>query len=656
METNISNEASGSSASVKAFDGDPFAVFPVEIHKEILDDLDHRGDVLAISQASPAVRQTAHASGNFTRQFLETELGPAQLRRLLHDALAVVMFPVIASITDDADKKAKISKHLQNWKSGELYQHANDVDKMAAYTFIDQVVIPFAEDFAALTKKLGRATNQIRVPEWAHASRCDRAPSRVNMIIWQYQPEERVRLVRAFCRFEFLSKVVQARPSGQLYTLSEQRNLLAEFFDAWEVEEILCVQLYIGDMHTILLETHMTGVIDTMAADSYDAHCGVYNPERRFIRLRRGPFGNGESDDDEESEYESDGSPSLTVGSIEDSASSSLAQGESENDSEDSLDYYDDTSDDSEYDLDDIDEGDWFTKTDHEANPGTPCAKFELADHEKHTVFIKQVATFGLKFLQHFIKSDKKAYSRWIRANGHIILNGMASFEQAKYFGPLGERDASWMARLSLDPMQLVGLSLFNSASSAPPSSATDNSPPATNADLSYGRFPGINEAASNTAWKQIYATIPQVREALRRCGWVFWSEARLRANVFALETLPLWLYHPIRPYVINPTSESQWPESLLFPHWSDGIMMDTLDGGGLLAPLLWFSSAAEMKLLEFLAQNRERRGKILFRAHPFDFFRYEEIPLDVWQECMGDEDPAVPAGTVQVFPNIFWG
>ncbi|OHW94379.1 hypothetical protein CSPAE12_07002 [Colletotrichum incanum] len=604
MESNTSTKASGNDADIKAFEGDPFATLPVELQKEILDGLGHRGDVLAISQASSAVQETTNANGATIRQFLETELGSSQLRMLLHDALAVIMFPITVSIPTDTDKKAQISKHLQSWKSGELYDRANDIDKMAAYTFIDQVVIPFAEDFAALTQMIGKVPNQIRVPDWAHASRCNRAPSRVNMSIWQYETEERVCLIRAFCRFELLSKVIQARPGVQLYTLSQQRLLLAEFFDAWEVEEILCVQLYIGDMHTILLEAHISGIINTMCNDSYNAHRADYNPESRFVRLRRGPFEDGESDDDE-SEYESDGSANHTIGMIEDNLSGSLAQDELERSVMDLFGYPEDTSDDSEYSyFDDDNERDWFTKTGYEADPGTLCTKFELAGREKHSTFIKQIATFGLELLQHFIKSDKQTYSHWIRANGHIILEGIATLDEAKYFGPLGERDTFWMAPRLLDPLQIDG----------------DNSttiPPPTNADLSYGRFPGTNESASNTAWKHIDATNPQLREAFRRCAW---------------------------------------PEYFL-PRFEVDVRMESVIGrAGGIVPLLGFSSAAEVKLLAFMSQNQGRRGNVLFCDHPFDAFRREEIPLDVWEECMGGEDPAVPAGAVQVFRNIFWG
>ncbi|GJC90092.1 hypothetical protein ColLi_12930 [Colletotrichum liriopes] len=629
MESNIGTKASSNGAGVKTFDGDPFAMLPVEIHKEILDSLGHRGNVLAICQASSAVQGATNANGAAIKQFLETELGSAQLRMLLHDALAAVMFPITAGIPTDTEKKAELCKHLQSWKSGELYDRANDNDKMAAYTFIDQVVIPFAEDFAALTQMIGQVPNQIRVPDWAHASRCNRAPPRASMNIWHYETEERVRLIRAFCRFELLSKVIQARPGGQLYTFPQQRLLLAEFFDAWEVEEILCVQLYIGDMHTILLEAHLFGIFNSMRNGPGNAHCADDNPERRFIRLRRGPFEDDETDDDE-SEYESDGSASLAIGFVEDNLSGSLAQDGSERSAADALGYPEDTSDDSEYSYFDYDESDWFTKTGDEADPGTLCTKFELAGREKHSTFIKQIATFGLELLQHFIKSDKQTYSHWIRANGHILLDSMTTHEGAN---------------------------------------TTD--PPPTNADLSHGRFPGTNEAASNAAWKHIDATNPQLREAFRRCAWVFWSDARLRGNIFwnrrlaifAQETAPSWLHRPPQVLerdehgrVVRPTRKGREPEYFL-PRFEVGMRMESVIGrGGGIVALLGFSSAAEVKLLAFLSQNKERRGNILFCEHPFDFLRREEIPLDVWEECMGGEDPPAPVGTVEVFRNVFWG
>ncbi|KAK1976253.1 hypothetical protein LZ30DRAFT_806150 [Colletotrichum cereale] len=617
MDPNVGADASGNVADGEAPAGDPFMRIPNELRKAILNDLGDRRDIYAISQASPPMGKAALSAHGILEQLLQTELGPDQLRALLPDALAVVMFPNTTGTPSDAGKKAAIRQHLLAWKSSsDLVGRADDADKSAAYAFVDRLAIPFAEDFTALAGTIDNADDQIRLPAWAHRRRTGKA-RRPAVEIWRYEPEERVRLLRAFCRFELLSRVIRARPGAQLYSLAEQRGLLRVLFHAWEVEEILCVQLYVGDLHTILFETHVVDVLETLSTTSIIARLTDHMRDSRLIRLRRGPFEDSYSDSDSA----------------------------------------------------DDDETEWFTKTGLEPDPGTPCARFELAGHAKHAVFVKQTATFGLAFLEHFLRSDARVYSRWIRANGHVLLDGMADPDEAEYLGPFGARDpaaggVAWLTPRHLDPAQLDG----------------DNavaSPPLTNANLAYGRRAHGDgaDAAANTAWGHLDATNPQLREAFRRCGWVFWSDARLRRHVFWNRRLdvfspgsaPAWLYRPEDNHTVttntaaaaaadpdeNEDEDEDGPDYFLSRFEIDARMASAIGGA---AFLLGLSSAAEVKLLSFLGENRSRRGNVLFREYPFDGLRRERIPLTVWEESVGGADPAVPAGTVEVFRDIFWG
>ncbi|KAK1579988.1 uncharacterized protein LY79DRAFT_672180 [Colletotrichum navitas] len=668
MDPNAAARVVGEAADSRTSAGDPFMKMPVELHKFILDDLDDRRDVYAISRASPIMAKTARGTHGILEQLLQTELGPAQLRALLPDALAALMFPTALWYPSDAAKKAAILQHLRDWKSNRLGDRASDDDKAAAHVFIHRLAIPFAEDFAALTGTVDNVDDQIRLPAWAHDRRSKKAP-RPAAEIWRYEPEERVRLLRAFCRFELLSKVIRARPGAQLWTLAEQRHILNAFFEAWEVEEVLCVQMYVGEMHTILFETHVVDVLDTMSSISIISR--LLDPARvgQSVRLRRGPFEDYyEADDDETNEYKTD-KDEIDEHHDESHTASAGSDAHTDGSSEVSSSPYDDDDDDesSASDSADDDETAWFTKTGTEPNPGTPCAKFELAGHEKHATFVKQTATFGLAFLKHFLRSDAPTYSRWIRARGRVLLNGMADPDEAEYFGPHGARRAvdggvAWLSFRILDPTQLDG---DNAAAS----------PPRTNADLAYGRTPGGAReddddaaAAANTAWRHLDATNPQLREAFRRCGWVFWSDARLRRNVFWNRRLdvfspgaaPGWLHRPGGRAgdlaIVTPDEDGDGGRrgEYFLPRFEIDANMAFAIGGA--AFVLGLSSAAEAKLLSFLGENRVRRGSALFREYPFDRLRRERIPLAAWEQCVGGEDPAVPAGAVEVFDGIFWG
>ncbi|KAK1993315.1 hypothetical protein LX36DRAFT_752425 [Colletotrichum falcatum] len=677
MDANTAAPAGGEAVDSRTSAGDPFMKLPVELQKAILDDLDDRRDVYAISHASPIM-----AMHGILEQILETELGPAQLCALLPDALAAVMFPDVHQHPQDAAKKSAITLHLQDWKSGRLLrEHASAADKAAAYAFINRLAIPFAEDFAAVAGVIDG--DQIRLPAWAHPLRSGRVrPPAAE--IWRYEPEERVRLLRAFCRFELLSAVVRARPGAQLWTLAEQRRLLNTFFEAWEVEEVLCVQMYVGEMHTVLFETHVVDVLETLTTVSVISRLLDNERDGPFVRVRRGPFedyqqadeddydyyydendDNEMDDGDDESHAESAGGSQLTVELIESIQPASPAQDDSEgSDAADTDSSSEILSPSSYFDSDDADsladdETQWFTKTGYEANPGTPCAKFELAGREKHSVFVKQTATFGLAFLKHWIRSDAGEYGAWIRAHGHVLLDGMAGPHDAEYFGPFGARGGGggsgggavpWLAFRLLDPTQIDG------------DNATAN-PPRTNADLAYGRAPGVDadaaDAAANTAWLHIDATNPQLREAFRRCGWVFWSDARLRRSVFwnrrldvfSPDAAPAWLYRPNSGAAAAADDDDYEYFRTRFQIRPD---MALAIGGA--AFLLGLSSAAEVKLLSFLAENRLRQGRALFLENPFDCLRCERIPLRAWEQAVGGADPAVPAGAVEVFDGIFWG
>ncbi|KAK2043469.1 hypothetical protein LZ31DRAFT_524315 [Colletotrichum somersetense] len=599
MDPNAPARAGGEAAGSRTPAGDPFMKMPVELHKAILNDLNDRRDVFAIRKASPIMSKTTRGSHGILEQLLQTEIGPAQLRALLPDALAAVMFPTVLGHSSDTAKKTAILQHLRDWKSNRLGDRASDDEKMAAHVFIDRLAIPFAEDFAALTGTIDYLDVQIRLPAWAHKEQSQRAP-RPAPGIWSYEPEERVRLLRAFSRFELLSKVIRARPGTQLYTFDEQIGLLSTFFEAWEVEEILCVQLYIGDMHTILFETHFSDVFGKILESSYILR-RLGKVAGQVVRLRR---------------------QSLEEGYI----------GES----------------DDEYSI-------W--SADSDAEPGIPCAKFELAGHEKHGIFVKQTATFGLAFLKHFLRSDPKAYSHWIRAYGHVLLDGMAVPDEVEYFGPLGEdearNDLRWLSYRRLDAAQLDG------------NATTAIIPPQTNAYLAYGRAPdAVLEDDANTAWRHLNATNSQLREAFRRCGWVFWSDERLRRNVFwnrrldvfSPDSAPRWLYRPHGVSISTPDeddNEDDRHEYILPESEINANMKWVLESAG---PAPDLRSAAEAKFLSYLSENLARRGRVLFSEEWFDEIHGDRIPLDLWENLMGGEDPAVPADTVEVFDGIFWG
>ncbi|KAK2007367.1 hypothetical protein LZ32DRAFT_651192 [Colletotrichum eremochloae] len=644
MGPNATARASDKAVNGRTSAGDPFMKIPVELHKAILDDLDDRRDVYAISQASPVMNKTARGIHGIVEQLLRTELGQAQLRTLIPDALAVVMFPPTIRTLSDTGKKAMIVKHFWDWKSNHFRHHVSYAAKTAAYVFIDRFAIPFAEDFAALTGTIHNVGNQIRLPEWAHHRRSRKATLPATGI-WRYGPEERVRLLRAFCRFELLSKVIRARPGAQLHDFDEPIDLLKLCFKAWEVEEILCVQLYVGDMYTILFETHVTKVFRTMLNISINPRLIDHSPGGQYVRLRRGPFEDYVEIDDDKETYQNDefhtesaGSSRLTTELLDSIHPYSPTQEDSDDSDANS------ESSSKVHGNEHHDETEWFTKTGTEPDPGTPCFKFELAGHEKHITFI--------------------------RAHGHVILDGMADPAEAEYFGPIGERlmEDGGITRLSY---RLFDLSQANDGSATLSSTQT-------NAYLAYGCGSGSHgDAAANTAWRHLDATNPQLREAFRRCGWVFWSDARLRRHVFwnrrldvfSPDTAPSWLYRPegrgpniaiaaATPDECDDDKDDDENEFFLPIAQMSVDMVSAIAVFGLGPPprIPGLRSAAEAKLVSFLAEHQVREGNVLFYEHPFDRFRHIRIPLALWEECMGGADTAVPPSTVQVFPGIFWG
>ncbi|TKW55282.1 hypothetical protein CTA1_1124 [Colletotrichum tanaceti] len=651
-------------------DSDPFRSLPNEILNQIIRGLDHRDNILAISQASPIMNSMICTLGGSPLQtYLEVELGSTQLWALASDALAVVTFPSTAHITHERKKKEAIVDHIKSWRSRDLYRRASGAERLAACTFIDEVATPFAEDFAALTKTIDTANRQIRVPDWAHESHKVRADPSLKMNIWEYDPEERVRLIRAFCRFDIISKVIRARPGRQLYSYAQQRRLFNEHFDAWEMEEVLCVQQYVGGMHTMLLEAHISDIIHTLADAAVIYRIAPQLLCESIIRLRRGQFyedGTGtDSSDEAEAENDSAGvGPSnndLEKGPGEDEFDyeEDLAKAfgrlslDSDDDSDDDEPRFPVVSDEDAFE----DAFEYYTKTDDEADPGTLCTNFELAVDYKQTVFLKQVATFGLEFLQHFLTSPKEAYSRWIHANGSVMLHGLASPDEANF-------DPDEMDRAA---------SAASSATAAVAVGPSQDGPNQTNATLGYGRFPGAREPASNTAWKHLDATNPQLREAFRRCGWVFWSDERLRANVFwnrsrdvfLPETASAWLYRqPGGSSLPSQTTTTTAAAAAAAEPADYFLPMTGIDLGMRMAIReTWgalpdgFLSAAEVKLLSFLAENQGRSGRILFAERPFDLLLENVLPLGLWQECLGGQVPAAaPGGAVHLFRDIVWG
>ncbi|KAF9871247.1 hypothetical protein CkaCkLH20_11168 [Colletotrichum karsti] len=442
---------------------------PFEIRKKILNSLDNRRDVFRICSQSPEMLRAAKP---LRKQYLEAELGAGVVTAVFPDAMAVITFPRVDRATPEKTQRTLMRHHLEKWRHKDLVENCTEAQKRAAACFIDKTVIPFVEDFADKAKNLNGKNDQVCFPWWVNKDR-RKEVAILPDYVFDYRPEERVRLIRAFCRFQLLSKVIQARPGPQLWSMRQQEELLKTFFDAWEVEEVLSVQQYVGDLHTLLWMKHLNYMAVAITRASEDFCMNFHTPGWNKARNRNSWF-----------VLMYDPAHPQTAGHIR-----SLFHMEKR------------------------------------GFQNKPVRKLEFVDVWTQSTFLKHLATFGLDFLHSMLMKDEGSYKHWIRVHGDAILAKIADPAEAAHFG--ADADWLWIGDVGDENNSntMNNDDIINNNSD----DGDENDDPPTN----LGRNPGVREGEANLAWKLLKNASQTSRYGFRRCGWVFWDEERLRKLKF---------------------------------------------------------------------------------------------------------------------------
>ncbi|KAF6808603.1 hypothetical protein CSOJ01_07458 [Colletotrichum sojae] len=463
--------------------GDVFASLPIEIRKAILNNVE-RQDALNICSHSAAMYR---ASLPLAKQLLESELGADVISQVFPDAHAFTTFLNLAQLATDDEKKAAVKLHLTKWHNGDLVSKMSELDKIEAAHYLERIVVPFARDFAHKNADIFTGHLQLRFPDWSHPSRgqANGSTSRYDTLVpasplTDFYPSERVRLLRAFCRFDIMSKVIKARPGAQLYSMAEQKDLLSDFFDAWEMEEITCVQKYVLDLHLLLVREYMAEIPRFVAGWA-----------ARADRIR----GAGTVEEARDSITQA---YAILRGDFPLHQEAGVAPGQSP------------------FHVD--------FKMRNCLGVEAPIRKFPFLDVQTQSTFVKQIATFGLDHLHELLGCSPWRYVYWLRDNQDKLLANMATPEQAQYFG----MDPN---RLWVEPDEEFAVHLHGTV--VQDNGSDDGNDSADEPVVYLGLNPGKREEQSNLGWRLLKNASAKSIEGFRRCGWVFWDEARLRQQHF---------------------------------------------------------------------------------------------------------------------------
>ncbi|KAH7153100.1 hypothetical protein EDB81DRAFT_931519, partial [Dactylonectria macrodidyma] len=194
---------------------DPFNRLPSELRAMILLSLSTRVQVVNASQASPALYQQRKQSRlAIVKPFIRDEL-PGDL---LRDAVAIVTFPKGDGLSRDEEADLA-SAHLAQWGRKQLPDPFEEHQACALLdidALVDRLRL-FMDDYIdkATSSYLPRAYASL--PHWSHPSYSrylTKPDAKDGVLVRSLRPEERVRLTRAFLRYELTCKMNPLRPSA----------------------------------------------------------------------------------------------------------------------------------------------------------------------------------------------------------------------------------------------------------------------------------------------------------------------------------------------------------------------------------------------------------------------------------------------------------
>lgn len=215
---------------------DPFNRLAPELRTMILCDLPTRSEVISASHASPALfQQRIQSHVAILKPFIRKDL-PGDL---LQDAIAIVTFPKKDDLAND-EQIELVHDHLTQWGRKALPNPLNEnyPDVLLA---IDSLVIRlnlFMEDYInkATSSYLPRAYASL--PAWSHASLSERLKrlyeSKDGFRLHDLHTEERLRLMRAFLRYELMCKLNPLRPSAQAKVWRDTKDWVWDELENYE--------------------------------------------------------------------------------------------------------------------------------------------------------------------------------------------------------------------------------------------------------------------------------------------------------------------------------------------------------------------------------------------------------------------------------------
>ncbi|KAE9570221.1 hypothetical protein CGCF415_v008482 [Colletotrichum fructicola] len=261
----------------------------------------------------------------------------------------------------------------------------------------------------------------------------------------------------------------------------------------------------------------------------------------------------------------------------------------------------------------------WYATHVHDETV-TRIDKIQFLDTMTQSTVIKQISTFGLGFLRSFLASPIQEYRQWMVKYADIILKDICTAE-VEHVG--AESNWTWANHYGKfcpeDPVITIP-----------------------------GRVSCECERDSpNTAWKVLgHGGSVKTLLGFRRCGWVFWSDERLRARRF-------WAIRDINPYqrdIDMDAAENQWINAPL----PDVLLEDLSFSDAFRFAVRELSSLADWKLHKFCKDSETMLNR--WRCDFVSDLRARCVAVVTFDELFGPLVPPDLPLPVEVAPGIFWG
>ncbi|KAF4977313.1 hypothetical protein FZEAL_6136 [Fusarium zealandicum] len=232
---------------------DPFNKLPVELRVQVLIHTYSRHSMLQVAQASPAMLGGYSSSRTYlTRMLVETNLDHGMMK----DAMAIVLFPP----WDESDTyRSMVESHLHVWAAQKM---PNPIEKQNLRV-IDQLdrlrsrLLLFIGDYLTKAMAVFPPREYLCLPTLsstqAHTTFKDQIVS-ARFDTANLTDAEKKRLLRAFLRYELLSKILNPQNQGIVHL---DWDALYKYSGQWyhpsEQEALKCVEQYLASLYGAML-------------------------------------------------------------------------------------------------------------------------------------------------------------------------------------------------------------------------------------------------------------------------------------------------------------------------------------------------------------------------------------------------------------------